>query len=77
MPITLSAKKALRRDKRRTVLNARLEKKLKEAIGKARKTPSKKIIASTISIVDRAAKVKLIHKNKAGRIKSRLAKLLK
>lgn len=72
MPITNSAKKTLRRDKRRTAVNKRIRKKLKEAIKKARQKPTKKNLSQATSVLDRAAKKKVIHKNKANRLKSRL-----
>lgn len=76
MPITVSAKKALRRDRRRTIINKRIRKKIKAALKKARQKPTKKILAEAASVLDRAAKKKVIHKNKAARLKSRLTKLL-
>ena len=47
------------------------------AIRKATKEPTKKNVQEATSVVDRAAKNKLIHKNKAARIKSRLSQLTK
>ncbi len=77
MPVTKSAKKALRRDKRRIIINARIKKKIKEALRAAKKNPTEKTIVLASSAVDKAAKKNYIHKNKAARFKSKLAKLLK
>ena len=77
MPVTVSAKKALRRDRRRTIVNKKIRIKIKEAVKAARKKPTPKTLKEAYSALDRAAKKKVIHKNKASRLKSRLAKLLK
>ena len=45
------------------------------AIKKAKTTKSKKDVENAVSLTDKTAKIKAIHKNKAARIKSQLAKL--
>lgn len=75
MPIIKSAIKKLRKDKKRTVINRQKENVLKDALKKARKTPNVKNVQEAESIIDKAAKSNLIHKNKAARLKSKLAKL--
>ena len=77
MPITQSAKKALRRDKRRTIVNLRIKKKIKSVLKKVKGKPTKKNVALTYSTIDRAVKKNIIHRNKAARLKSRLTKLMK
>jgi small subunit ribosomal protein S20 len=77
MPVTESAKKALRRDRRRTMVNRRIRRQLKEILKKTRKSPTKKGLTLAASALDRAAKKQVIHKQKAARLKSRLAKLAK
>lgn len=77
MPITQSAKKALRRDRRRTVINLRIKRKIKAALKLARQKPTPKNLSSAYAALDRAAKKKIIHKNKASRLKSRLMKFVK
>lgn len=76
MPVTTTAKRALRGSKNKESINKILMGKLEVAIriAKKSKTPGKVVIAS--SLADRAAKRKIIHKNKAARIKSQLSKLL-
>ena len=76
MPITKSALKALRKDKRRTEINRPIRSKFKAAIKRARNKPTCKNVRFASLLLDRAAKKKIIHKNKASRLKSRLAKLL-
>jgi len=76
MPITKSAKRALRGSKRKETMNKVISSKLEIATRLAKKNKSKKAVENAMSLADRAAKKKLIHKNKASRIKSVLSKLL-
>lgn len=76
MPVTKSAKRALRKDRRRTVINKLRKKITKQAIKTFKKTLNEKDFQKAVSLIDRLAKNKVIHKNKAARLKSRLAKLL-
>lgn len=75
MPIIKSAIKKVRKDKLRTARNKKRELALKSAIKKARVTRSAKNLQAAFSVLDKAAKVNLIHHNKAARLKSRLSKL--
>ncbi len=77
MPITSSAKKALRRDKRREKQNIKVKKTHRQAIKNFEEKPTKKTLQAAYSEIDKAAKKKVIHKNKAGRLKAKLAKKLK
>ena len=77
MPVTQSAKRALRRDRRRQIVNDRIRRRVKEAIKKFKDHPSEKLLKVVYSMLDRAAKKKVIHKNKAARLKSRLSRLVK
>jgi len=72
MPISKSAKKALRVTRRKTALNKRRRVLLRQAI----KSVSKESLPQAISLIDKAVKWHLIHKNKAARLKSALAKKL-
>lgn len=72
MPITKSAKKALRVSQRKAVINRRIREKVRLALKTAREDLSKKQIEKAYSVLDRAAKKNVIHKNKAARLKSRL-----
>lgn len=76
MPIIKSAIKKVRKDKVRTLRNKKRATSVKTIIKDTRKNPVVKNLAAAFSALDKAAKVKLIHKNKASRLKSRLSKLL-
>jgi len=77
MPVSKSAKKALRVSKRREKINKIISTKLEKLIRLAKKSKDEKNIKSAISMADKASKKGVIHKNKAARIKSKLSKLLK
>ncbi len=76
MPVTKTAKRALRSSKKKKVVNQQIRANLEAAIRVARKKRGAKNISAAISLADRTAKKNIIHKNKAGRIKSSLSKLL-
>lgn len=74
MPIIKSAIKKVRKDKVRAARNKKREISLKSAVKKARVSKTAKDLQAAFSLLDKAAKVKLIHPNKASRLKSRLSK---
>lgn len=76
MPVIKSAKKKLRQDKKRKGQNDTIRVLLQRFVKQAMKSPSEKTVKDATRIVDKAAKKNIIHKNKASRIKSTLAKLL-
>jgi len=73
MPITRSAKKALRKDRRKNQINNRVKEALRKARLAWKKNPSKKTSAKYFSALDKAVKKGLVHKNKAARLKSKAA----
>ncbi|OGM31108.1 hypothetical protein A2803_05395 [Candidatus Woesebacteria bacterium RIFCSPHIGHO2_01_FULL_44_21] len=75
MPVTKTAKRALRVAKRKAAVNSIARSRLEIAVRKARKSKKAADVVSASSLADRAAKSGLIHKNRASRIKSSLAKL--
>ncbi|MBI2103878.1 30S ribosomal protein S20 [Candidatus Woesebacteria bacterium] len=75
MPVTKTAKRALRSSAKKQSVNASLMRRLETAIRHARRDLTKEAVNSAISLADRAAKKKIIHQNKAARIKSQLSKL--
>jgi len=77
MPITKSAQKALKQEKRRTRENKITRNKFKKAIKAFKKTFSQKRLAEAYSKIDLAAKKNVIHANKAARLKRQLAKQAK
>ena len=76
MPVTKTAKRALRSSKRKALVNKLILSKLEVAIRVAKRERGKDKVLAAISLTDRAAKKKFIHKRKAARIKGRLSKLL-
>lgn len=76
MPVTTTAKRALRGSKNKESINKIILGKLEAAVRIARKGKTAEKILKAVSLADRAAKKKVIHKNKAARIKSQLSKLL-
>ena len=83
MPITKSAKKAIRNSSRRKAFNDRRNKTMKDAIKKLEKTAktdkkeAEKLLSATYKAIDKAQKRNVIKKNTASRKKSRLARLVK
>ncbi|MCX6812481.1 MAG: 30S ribosomal protein S20 [Candidatus Berkelbacteria bacterium] len=82
MPLTSSAKKALRVDRAKKEINDLTRNKIKSALKAARlaivsgDTDATKKIDLAYRELDLAAKKNVIHKNKASRLKSRLTKKL-
>lgn len=76
MPVTKTAKRALRSSKRKEGVNSLILSGLEASIRIAKKSKSQEKIRKAVSLADRAAKKNVIHDNKAARIKSMLAKLL-
>ena len=84
MPITGSAKKAIRVSKRKKVVNDRRIKNMKEAVRNiekavkaGKKDDAAKMLSQAFQAVDKAAKRGVIKKNTAGRKKARLSRLVK
>ena len=84
MPITSSAKKALRNSDKKRVFNIRRKKavetavkELKGFIKEGKKDEAKKAFVAVQKAVDKAAKGHTLSKNTASRKKSRVSKLLK
>ncbi|OGK62225.1 30S ribosomal protein S20 [Candidatus Roizmanbacteria bacterium RIFOXYB2_FULL_38_10] len=79
MPNIRSAKKKVRKDIKRTKHNVFYRDAIKKAITIITKLKggegSGEKIKKTVSLIDKAAKKKVIHKNKASRLKSRVMKL--
>jgi small subunit ribosomal protein S20 len=76
MPVIKSAKKKLRKDKKRELRNKTLKNLFKKTVKQAEKNPSEANIRKAVKIIDKIAKKNIIHKNKAARIKSKLSKLI-
>lgn len=83
MPIKESAKKELRKAKKRRVLNVKRQKTMKDALKSikklmmaGKKDEAKKLLSAAYQAIDKAAKRGIIKKNNAARKKSRLTKAL-
>lgn len=83
MPITRSAKKALRQSIRRKKINLKKKEEMKDIVKQVKKLnlagkkdEAIKLLSSAYRAIDKAAKRGVIKKNAASRKKSRLAKFL-
>lgn len=83
MAHTLSAKKRIRQSEKRKAANNEkksrvrtIEKKLRKLVAEKKLAEAEKAYSAFSSAIDKAAKTKIFHKNKAARKKSRLALLL-
>jgi len=82
MPQTRTALRALRKAQKRRLRNLKVKKELKESIKKFKKLlesnleEAKKYLSVVYKKLDMAAQKRVIHKNKASRQKSKLAKKL-
>jgi ribosomal protein S20 len=71
MPISKSAKKALRVSRRKTSLNRYRKALIKDAL----KNVTAETASKAVSYIDKAVKWNLFHKNKASRLKARFSVL--
>jgi len=76
MPIIKQAIKKLRRDRKVTKKNAAIRAGVRVAMKSIRENPVKEEIAKAFSVIDKAKKRHIIHKNKAARLKSLAAKIV-
>lgn len=76
MPVTKTARRALRGSKRKTEINKKIVSALEISLRIAKKTKKASDIQKAFSQTDIAKKKNVIHKNKASRIKSSLSKLI-
>ncbi|MCR4326071.1 MAG: 30S ribosomal protein S20 [Candidatus Roizmanbacteria bacterium] len=75
MPNIQSAKKRQRQEIKRHAQNAAMKSRYISAVHLLVKSKKKGSLSSTVSLIDRAVKKGVIHRNKAARLKSRLAKM--
>ena len=83
MPITSSAKKALRASKHKANFNLKrkdaisdVTKKIKKLVADKKNKEAEALLPTAFQAIDKACKTKLIHKNTASRKKSRLAQMI-
>ncbi len=84
MPITQSAKKALRASKRKHVFNLRNKKvvenvvrEIKSLVKSKKVEEARKLLPKAYKALDKAAKKNTLNKNTASRKKSKLSKFIK
>lgn len=75
MPVTKTAKRALRGSRRKAAKNSVIRKSLEIAVRLAKKTKKVDDVKKAVSLADMASKKDVIHKNRASRLKSSLSKI--
>lgn len=76
MPISPSAKKSLRKSVKNKKVNVAFKNQLKLVVKGYVTKPSEEALKKVFSVLDKATKRKLFHKNKTDRLKSQYTKLL-
>lgn len=76
MPVTKSAIKKNRQDKKREQLRNLFERSVRSALKSAQRDKTFDTMKKAFSLIDKAVKKNIYHTNKAGRLKSSLSKLL-
>jgi ribosomal protein S20 len=76
MPITTSALKKLRQDKKRSLHNLLIKKQVKKVISEYKQNPTSALYKKVTSFLAKASKKKIFHANKSARLTKRLFKLL-
>ncbi|MCK4386208.1 MAG: 30S ribosomal protein S20 [candidate division Zixibacteria bacterium] len=76
MPIHKSAKKRLKQSKKANIQNRSIKSEIKTFAKKVETSLDEKDLKKTISLLDEAARKRVIHRNKVSRLKSRLTKLV-
>jgi ribosomal protein S20 len=76
MPVSKTAKRALRSSAKKAHVNSLIISRLEIAVRVAKTKKTKDAIIKAVSLADKASKKHAIHPNKAARIKSALSKLM-
>ena len=76
MPAHKSTKKRLRQSKKANIQNRSIKSEIKTFVKKVEASLDEKDLKETVSLLDKAARKRVIHKNQASRVKSRLTKLV-
>ncbi|MGI5827849.1 MAG: 30S ribosomal protein S20 [Patescibacteria group bacterium] len=74
MPVTQSARKALRQNLKKAEANKPIRSRARTLLKKARQKPTPENIAQAFSSLDKAAKKNILPKGRVNRLKSRLTK---
>ncbi|MCK4426954.1 MAG: 30S ribosomal protein S20 [candidate division Zixibacteria bacterium] len=76
MPTHKSVKKRLRQSKKANIQNRSIKSEIKTFVKKVEASLDEKDLKETVSLLDKAARKRVVHKNQASRVKSRLTKLV-
>jgi len=76
LPIHKSAVKRLKQSQKANLRNRSVKSQIKTFVKKVETSFDEKDLKKTISLLDKAARKKVIHKNVASRVKSRLTRLV-
>lgn len=76
MPLLKHAKKKQRQDIKKTIEQKKLKTLYKQLIKKVKEAPSQEGANAAYKAIDKAAKINLLHDNKAAHLKSDVAKAL-
>lgn len=76
MPTHKSAKKRLKTNERSNIRNRAVKSHVRTVVKNAETSVDEASLKEAVSALDRAARKKVIHPNKASRMKSRLAKMV-
>lgn len=76
MPISLSAKKSLRKSLKNNKANVAFKNNMKKIVKDFIANPSKEAFIKVSSVLDKSVKKGLNHKNKIARLKSRFSKMV-
>ena len=76
MPTHKSAKKRLKTNEKSNIRNRAVKSQLRTLVKNAETSVDEASLKEAVSLLDRAARKKVIHPNKASRMKSRLAKMV-
>lgn len=76
MPVTKSAIKTLRSQRKKAQSNEVIRAKVNRVLRSAKKGVNQTLLQEGFSLLDKAAKAHIMHENKASRLKARLARLV-
>jgi small subunit ribosomal protein S20 len=76
LPTHKSAKKRLKTNEKSNIRNRAVKSQLRTLVKNAETSVDEASLKEAVSLLDRAARKKVIHPNKASRMKSRLAKMV-
>jgi small subunit ribosomal protein S20 len=76
LPVHKSAEKRLRQSQKANLRNRAVKSQIKTVVKKVETSLDEKDLKKAVSLLDKAGRKKVIHKNVASRVKSRLTRLV-